>query len=169
MLELVMSGGQTGADQAGLRIAKQFGIPTGGWMPSDWQTEAGPRPDFQQLYGMKRLVDGGYKERTEANVRLSDGTIRFAADFNSMGEKCTLNAIHENNKPHVDVDINNPVSIASVAQWIRQNNIRKLNIAGNKQPAKPNAKAYRITEFTEQFLTELFMELGFSKQPEQMI
>ena len=163
MLELVMSGGQTGADQAGLRIAKQFGIPTGGWMPSDWQTEAGPRPEFQQLYGMKCLHAGGYKERTEANVRLSDGTIRFAADFNSMGEKCTLNAIKDNNKPYMDIDINNPVSTAIVAKWIREKNVRKLNIAGNKQPANRNAWAFMITEFTEQFLTELFTELGFKK------
>jgi hypothetical protein len=164
MLELVMSGGQTGADQAGLRIAKQFGIPTGGWMPLDWQTGAGPRPDFEQLYGMKCLHHGGYKERTEANVRLSDGTIRFAADFNSMGEKCTLNAINDNNKPYMDIDINNPLSTPIVvATWIRKNNIKKLNIAGNTQPAKPNAKAFKITEFTEQFLTELFTELGFKK------
>jgi hypothetical protein len=164
MLELVMSGGQTGADQAGLRIAKQFGIPTGGWMPLDWQTGAGPRPDFEQLYGMKCLHHGGYKERTEANVRLSDGTIRFAADFNSMGEKCTLNAINDNNKPYMDIDINNPLSTPIVvATWIRKNNIKKLNIAGNTQPAKPNAKAFKITEFTEQFLSELFTELGFKK------
>ena len=163
MLELVMSGGQTGADQAGLRIAKQFGIPTSGWMPLDWQTGAGPRPDFEQLYGMKCLHHGGYRERTEANVRLSNGTIRFAADFNSMGEKCTLNAINDNNKPYMDIDINNPVSTTIVAKWIREKNIKKLNIAGNKQPAKPNAKAFKITEFTEQFLTELFTELGFKK------
>jgi len=164
MLELVMSGGQTGADQASLRIAKHFGIPTGGWMPSDWQTGAGPRPDFEQLYGMKCLHHGGYKERTEANVRLSNGTVRFAADFNSRGEKCTLNAINDNNKPYMDIDINNPLSTASdVVAWIRKNNIKKLNIAGNTQPAKPNAKAFKITEFTEQFLSELFTELGFKK------
>ena len=164
MLELVMSGGQTGADQAGLRIAKQFRIPTGGWMPSDWQTGTGPRPDFEQLYGMKCLHHGGYKERTEANVRLSNGTVRFAADFNSRGEKCTLNAINDNNKPYMDIDINNPLSTAIVvAVWIRKNNIKKLNIAGNTQPANRNARAFMITEFTEQFLTELFTELGFKK------
>jgi hypothetical protein len=30
--ERVVSGGQTGADQAGLIAARRFGIPTGGWM-----------------------------------------------------------------------------------------------------------------------------------------
>jgi hypothetical protein len=63
----------------------------------------------------------------------------------------------------MDIDINNPVSTTIVAKWIREKNIKKLNIAGNKQPAKPNARAFKITEFTEQFLTELFTELGFKK------
>ena len=46
MIERVISGGQTGADQAGLAVAKRLGIPTGGCMPKGWLTEAGPRPDF---------------------------------------------------------------------------------------------------------------------------
>ena len=33
MIELVISGGQTGADQAGWRSAKKAGIATGGYMP----------------------------------------------------------------------------------------------------------------------------------------
>jgi hypothetical protein len=56
------------------------------------------------------------------------------------------------------------VSTASdVAAWIRKNNIKKLNIAGNTQPTNRNARAFKITKFTEQFLTELFTELGFKK------
>ena len=39
MLERVISGGQTGADQAGLRAARACGIPTGGWL-----TGAAPPP-----------------------------------------------------------------------------------------------------------------------------
>jgi hypothetical protein len=42
MLELVISGGQTGADQGGLRATRACGIPTGGWAPRGWLTEAGP-------------------------------------------------------------------------------------------------------------------------------
>jgi hypothetical protein len=39
MLERVISGGQTGADQGGLRAARACGIPTGGWAPRGWLTE----------------------------------------------------------------------------------------------------------------------------------
>ena len=46
MLERVISGGQTGADQAGWRAARAFGIPTGGAMPKGFLTEDGPCPEF---------------------------------------------------------------------------------------------------------------------------
>jgi hypothetical protein len=39
MLAKVISGGQTGADQAGRRAARAAGIPTGGWAPLGWKTE----------------------------------------------------------------------------------------------------------------------------------
>jgi len=67
-----------------------------------------------------------------SECQASDGTISFAADFNSMGERFTLNAILDNNKPYMDIDINNPLSTTIVvATWIRKNNIKKLNIAWN--------------------------------------
>ena len=84
MLERVMSGGHTGADQAGLWAAKASGIATGGWMPEGFLTEAGPRPDFAEIYGAVELIGGGYAERTRATVRDSDGTIWFG-DLDSPG------------------------------------------------------------------------------------
>ena len=44
MLELVMSGGQTGADQAGLRIAKQFRIPPVAGCHQTGRPELDPAP-----------------------------------------------------------------------------------------------------------------------------
>jgi hypothetical protein len=44
MIQRVISGGQTGVDQAALRAAKACGIPTGGWCPLGFLTEAGPMP-----------------------------------------------------------------------------------------------------------------------------
>ena len=40
-LEMVISGGQTGADRGGLIAAKALGIPTGGTAPLGYKTEAG--------------------------------------------------------------------------------------------------------------------------------
>jgi hypothetical protein len=45
MLERVISGGQTGSDQAAWRVAKACAIPTGGFMPAGFLTDDGPQPD----------------------------------------------------------------------------------------------------------------------------
>ena len=53
MVRKIISGGQTGADQAGLAVAKRLGIPTGGFVPKGFLTEAGPRPDLAAEYGLE--------------------------------------------------------------------------------------------------------------------
>ena len=85
----VISGGQTGADQAGLIVAQRFGIPTGGWMPRGWKTATGANPQLAEAFGLREHT-GDYADRTAANVRDSDGTIRFAGSFRIFGERCTL-------------------------------------------------------------------------------
>ena len=88
MIERVISGGQTGADQAGLAVAKRLGIPTGGCMPKGWLTEAGPRPDLGATYGLEEAETAAYPERTERNVLASDGTVVFG-DARSRGSMLT--------------------------------------------------------------------------------
>jgi hypothetical protein len=79
MIERVISGGQTGADQAGWRAAKAGGIPTGGWMPKGYRTEgrvndAGfltadeSHPEFAELYGAKEHHSPEYPPRTRMNA-----------------------------------------------------------------------------------------------------
>jgi hypothetical protein len=63
----------------------------------------------------------------------SDGTIRLAKNFNSPGEKCTLNAIKYYNKPHFDVNLVLPPDFRDVCNWIKSKNIKVLNVAGNHQ------------------------------------
>jgi hypothetical protein len=47
MLAKIISGGQTGTDQAAWRAAKTYGITTGGRMPERFITEDGPRPEVK--------------------------------------------------------------------------------------------------------------------------
>ncbi len=82
----IVTGGQTGADQAGWRAARSLGLPTGGWMPRGFETEAGPCPAFVREYG-------GYRERTQANTLDSDATVWFG-NPSSPGGKTTLRACH---------------------------------------------------------------------------
>lgn len=92
-----------------------------------------------------------YPPRTYANAKDSDGTIRIASNFDSPGEVCTLKAIEQYNKPYIDVEYRQPRSAQEVANWIRENNIDVLNVAGNRETFAPG-----IQRFVEEYLTEVF-------------
>src|SRR5215469_12366673 len=80
MLTRVISGGQTGVDQAALRAAASLGIATGGWCPPGRIAEDGVIPDHFPLTETpdERSADAPdipRSQRTEWNVRDSDGTL----------------------------------------------------------------------------------------------
>ena len=133
MLERVCSGGQNGVDLSALRAAKDSGIPTGGWMPNGWITLDGPKPEYDELYGTKEHPNKGYPARTEANVKDSDGTLRFAKNFKSAGERCTKKAIDWYNKPYFDISIDAMPPQQTVIDWLKEHNIKVLNVAGNSE------------------------------------
>lgn len=147
----VISGGQTGADIGGVRAAKDSGLETGGWLPNGCITLQGPRPEYLQEFGMQEHLKKGYPPRTEANVKDSDGTIRFASNFSSAGEKCTLRAIKWFNKPYFDVNINSPPPKEEVILWLKENGINTLNVAGNSEETSPG-----IEDFVYNYLLEVF-------------
>jgi len=152
MIAKVVSGGQTGADQAGLKAAFDFGIITGGYAPKNFETSEGPnRQLLQKKYGLVEYGEG-YGPRTVQNVKASDGTIRLAVDFQSPGEVLTLKAIEQYNKPWVDIHLDNPPEVIRLYSWIMEHNINILNIAGNTEGklGKP------IFKMTYDYLHELF-------------
>lgn len=150
-LEKVISGGQTGADLAGLKAAKLRGLETGGHAPKGYRTQNGPNIELKTLYGVEEHWLGTYPPRTECNVRNSDGTIRIAKDFNSSGEKCTRNFIFQHGKPYFDVKMDSPRGISEVIDWLERNNIKTLNVAGNSEKTAPG-----IEDFATNYLLEVF-------------
>jgi len=127
----IISGGQTGADEAGLRAAIHIGFETGGTAPKNYKTLIGSNYSLKSVYGLKESISSDYPPRTEDNVNDSDGTLRLAYNFNSRGEKCTLKAIKKFNKPYYDIDLNDPIDPTITAKWIIGHGIKVLNIAGN--------------------------------------
>lgn len=156
MISKVISGGQTGADVAGVRAAKACGIETGGWMTLGFKTLAGPRPEYAEEFGMKEHSSPAYPSRTYANARDSDGTMRFAVDWSSYGEICTQNAIDYYDKPQFDVDVANieSTSIDDAIRWIINNQIKVLNVAGNSESTHKG-----MEKFVEKYLTDVFKRL----------
>lgn len=143
MIKKVISGGQIGADLAGVMSGLYCKIPTGGWMPKGFKNLDGLNPSFNWLFGIQEHKSDKYPPRTFQNAKEADGTIRLAKDFTSPGEKLTLKAVNQYKKVHFDVDIDheNNISLSPnvVAEWIIKNNIEILNIAGNakKEIEKP--------------------------------
>lgn len=155
-LEKIISGGQTGADQAGLIAAKQLGISTGGWIPRGFKTQEGSKPELSVLYGVQEHISNYYPPRTFQNSKESDGTIRFATDFSSAGEICTLKAIKQYDRPFFDVDfsdkqINLDQKIIEFISWLKCYSIRVLNVAGNSEKTSPGITK-KVIDFLEKAL-----------------
>lgn len=159
MLEKVISGGQTGVDQVAIIVASEYGLKTGGIMPEGWRTEVGPNPEFGQKYGLREGTSPEYPIRTEANVRNSDGTMRIALKLNSKGMRCTMNAIVKHRRPYFDVDLKTYEKDAEfmekVKEWMSANDIRTLNIAGNKETKDNN-----VSNAARLFIDKLMKKLG---------
>jgi hypothetical protein len=159
MIEKITSGFQSGADIAGIRTALKFGIATGGWMPRGFKTLDGPRPKYQYFGAMEHRY-ATYPPRTFANVKDSDGTMRFAANWESPGEICTFRAILQYVRPYFDVDLINldPKSMDKAVTWIEENNIKILNIAGNAEKTHKGCE-----QKVSLYLEKLFTRLGHEK------
>jgi len=155
MLRLqVISGGQTGVDQAALRAARKCGLTTGGWAPYGYQTLDGPDESLRD-YGLQECAQPGYPPRTRLNVRGADATLRLAANFSTSGERCTLQAIKDSKKLHLDVARRQPLLAVDVAGWIMAvappDRDMVLNVAGNSEDNSPGIGAW-----AESYLTEVF-------------
>ena len=155
MVERVISGGQTGADQAGLAVAKRLGIPTGGYMPKGWLTEDGPRPDLAVTYGLEEAETAAYPERTERNVLASDGTVLFG-DARSRGSMLTASLCQRHGKPYCTVPlVDEPESAAArLRVWLTEYRIKTLNVAGNRASQAPGIGAF-VTAVLERALGDI--------------
>ncbi|MDR3667998.1 MAG: putative molybdenum carrier protein [Ignavibacteriaceae bacterium] len=144
MINKIISGGQTGADIAGLKFAKNYGIPTGGYTPKEYMTEEGKKPELKDLYGLLEC-NGSYGERTILNVKESDGTVVFA-DKMSDGSFLTIETCQKEDKPC----LLNP-TVEELLKWINDNNIKVLNVAGNRESVSPGIEL-RVYKFLEEAL-----------------
>lgn len=135
----IISGGQTGADIAGLKFAKDHGIATGGWAPKDYLTEEGKKPELKELYNLQEQT-GVYSYRTVQNVMDSDGTAIFVENI-SPGSLLTIQTCQKENKPYVL----NP-SIEQFLKFVSNNNIKILNIAGDRESDSPGI-GQKVYEF----------------------
>lgn len=132
---VIHSGGQSGADRAGLDAAHALGYPTGGWAPKGWRIENldgsdSTDPSLAAL-GLKEHSSREYPPRTRQNAQETDGTVWFGNQY-SKGGRLTIRSAKDAGKPYTI----NP-SAQELADWIKNNGIRVLNVAGNRARFNP--------------------------------
>jgi hypothetical protein len=88
----IISGGQTGADRAALDFAIKHRISHGGWCPKGRRSEDGTIPSQYQL---QETPSTNYLQRTEWNVRDSDGTVIFSISEHLTGGSSVRLAIRK--------------------------------------------------------------------------
>lgn len=144
MTFVIISGGQTGADRGGLDAAIELGLSFGGWAPKGWRAEDREIPIIYAAQ-MRESASPEYGMRTRLNVQDSDGTLLISLGAQLIGgSKYTADAARQQRKPckHLVLPAGGKSRIAddikhAVLDWIRDRQIRVLNIAGPRESKEP--------------------------------
>ena len=144
----IISGGQTGVDRAALDAALESGISAGGWCPQGREAEDGP---IAEKYPLQELTDGSYKERTLKNVQDSDATVLIYFESISGGTAETLSFCLNEKKSYLLIngsDITEESASKQIKQFINENQISILNVAGPRASKEKRAYEYTKQAFT---------------------
>jgi hypothetical protein len=137
MLSRIVSGGQTGVDRAALDAALAMGLPCGGWCPRGRKAEDAP---IDPRYPLDETPWDGYPQRTEWNVRDSDGTLILTLGQRDRGTELTERLAVKYRKPCLVVDLAG-ADVDAIRRWIEENHVGVLNVAGPRESSSPGIHA----------------------------
>ena len=145
----IVSGGQSGVDRAALDVANKLKLPARGWSPLERDAEDGRIKD---IYPIQETETKDPALRTELNAFDSDGTLIISCDIPSDGTGLTEEVAELYNKPIFKIDMDKEFSSAIIGEfrnWIEENNIKILNIAGPRESHRSGFiynKSYEIID-----------------------
>ena len=141
----IVSGGQSGVDRAALDVALALGLPCGGWCPAGRWAEDGRLP---ARYPLRETPEAAPAQRTEWNVRDSDGTLVLLPAGMSApagGTALTVEVARRLGRPCRVVRLVDPATAdqsadpATVRAWLAAEGIAALNVAGPRESEAPGA------------------------------
>lgn len=133
-LKKLVSGGQTGVDRAALDVGIALGIPIGGWCPKGRRAEDGV---IDKGYPLRETGQDAYAQRTELNVRDSEGTLIVTQGELRGGTALTSQFTRHYRRPCLIVDPDDPQASSRIITWIVQFDIAVLNVAGPRESDAP--------------------------------
>jgi hypothetical protein len=134
----IISGGQTGVDQAALDAARELGLPYGGFVPQGRWTEDGPLP--LDYVGMVETEARHPEVRTKLNVRASDATIIFSRGPCEGGTLLTLLTARDHGVPHLHIDLSvggGSLIAARIRSWLGDLRPGIVNVGGPRASKDP--------------------------------
>jgi len=143
----IVSGGQTGVDRAALDFAIRHGFAHGGWCPRGRLAEDEIIPDAYQLH---ETATPDYGERTEKNVTDSDATLIVVREKALSGGTAFTRACAERlGRPVLVICEADGVAkgAAVLSEFLKQNKVRILNVAGPRESQAPGLGKYVIALF----------------------
>ena len=146
--ERVVSGGQTGVDQAALTVALTLDIPHGGWCPEGRRCETGVIPS---QFLLAEMPSPSYAARTRQNVLDSDATLILYHGALSGGTLLTSQIAEQLKRPLFLLDLVKPLDLDQPREWLEEFAVATLNIAGPRESSCPG-----ISQQAGRVLTELF-------------
>jgi Circularly permutated YpsA SLOG family len=151
-IQKVISGGQTGVDQAALEAALRCGIPIDGWCPRHRHAEDGEIP---KKFLLRETASDDVAVRTELNVINSDSTLLLTSKVAPEdGTQFTETCAKHHRKPYVKIflDEREPTPPAVVRTWLEDNRTQILNVAGPRASQRAGiynkALEYLVALFT---------------------
>ena len=125
-----------------------------GWCPAGRKAEDGVIPTH---YPLDELEGAGYGERTEANVRDSNGTLILHLGNISGGTQLTLECCRKLGKPSLSLNlksVDKEAQVEKLLEFMVSEKIRELNVAGPR--ASEESEVYGKTRiFLHLFLSAL--------------
>jgi hypothetical protein len=136
-LQVILAGGQTGADRAALDWAIRHAVRHGGWCPKGRRAEDGIIPPRYQL---RETPSSEYAQRTEWNVRDSDATVILGIGRRLGGGSLLTRQLAEQfGKPvlHLSRIRDGRWAAARLRAFLRRYRVRVLNVAGPRGSQEP--------------------------------
>jgi hypothetical protein len=137
----IVSGGQTGPDRAALDFALEHGLAHGGWCPRGRLAEDGI---LDARYHLSETPSSDPIQRTEWNVRDSDGTVIFSMGKQlAGGSKQTAEFARRYKKPCLHLNQGEDSDPARrLLTFLALHKISTLNVAGPRRSEEPGAQKF---------------------------
>lgn len=155
MIEIIVSGGQTGADRAAFDVALAWGIGVGGWVPRGRAAEDGVIASHYP--NLRETQSDDPAERTRLNIRDADGSLIVSHGALHGGSLLARETAARIGRPVMHVDLSRMSmadAVCATVAWVRVHDVRVLGVGGPRASDDP-----RIYDATALLLGEVLRQL----------